>query len=123
MRTIGAKMTRVEPGLVEIRLPFNEALTQQHGFLHGGIVTAIVDSACGYAALTLTPPGTEVLAVEFKVNLMSPALGEEFVAIGQVLKAGKNLSFSEGKVFAQSEGRTPKLIAAMLSTVMSRSVG
>ena len=116
-------MTRVEPGLVEIRLPFNEALTQQHGFLHGGIVTAIVDSACGYAALTLTPPGTEVLAVEFKVNLMSPALGEEFVAIGQVLKAGKNLSFSEGKVFAQSEGRTPKLIAAMLSTVMSRSVG
>src|SRR5579884_1856559 len=104
MQSIGAFIKRVEPGLVEVRLPYNAEFTQQNGFMHGGIITSIVDSACGYAAFTLTPPHHDVLAVEFKVNLVNPARGQEFVAIGQVLKAGKNLTFCEGKVFAHSEG-------------------
>ncbi len=122
MTTIGATMTRVEAGTVEIRMPYSASLTQQNGFIHGGIITSIVDSACGYAALTLTPPNHDVLAVEFKVNLINPARGEEFVATAHVLKAGKNLTFCEGKVFAVSEGHGPKLIAAMLSTIMSRTI-
>jgi uncharacterized protein (TIGR00369 family) len=121
MQTIGATMTRVEPGVVEIRMPYNESLTQQNGFIHGGIITSIVDSACGYAALSLTPENTDVLAVEFKINLVNPARGHEFVATAHVLKAGKNLTFCEGKVVALAEGHAPKLVAAMLSTIMSRS--
>jgi len=122
MQTIGAKMTRVEPGTVEIRMPYSANLTQQNGFIHGGIITSIVDSACGYAALSLAPPNTDVLAVEFKVHLMNPAKGDEFVAIAHVLKAGKNLTFCEGKVTALTEGHAPKLIAAMLGTIMSRAI-
>ena len=122
MQTIGAKIARVEPGLVEVRLPYNADFTQQNGFMHGGIITSIVDSACGYAAFTLTPPRHDVLAVEFKINLVNPARGEEFVATGHVLKAGKNLTFCEGKVMALAEGHPPKLVAAMLSTIMNRSV-
>jgi uncharacterized protein (TIGR00369 family) len=122
MHTIGATIAKVEPGLVEIRLSYNETLTQQNGFMHGGIITSIVDSACGYAAFTLTPPHHDVLAVEFKVNLINPARGQEFVATAHVLKAGKNLTFCEGKVMALAEGHPPKLIAAMLSTIMSRGV-
>jgi uncharacterized protein (TIGR00369 family) len=122
MQTIGATMTKVEPGLVEVRMQYDERLTQQNGFMHGGIITAIVDSACGYAAFTLSPPHHDVLAVEFKVTLMNPARGHAFVATAHVLKAGKNLTFCEGKVLALSEGHPPKLVAAMLSTIMSRSV-
>jgi uncharacterized protein (TIGR00369 family) len=122
MQTIGASITRVEPGLVEVRLPYNADYTQQNGFMHGGIITSIVDSACGYAAFTLTPPDHDVLAVEFKVNLVNPARGDEFVATGHVLKAGKNLTFCEGKVMALAERHPPKLIAAMLSTIMTRSL-
>jgi len=122
MRTIGATMARVEPGVIEIRLPFSEALTQQNGFVHAGIITTIVDSACGYAALSLTPPDVDVLSVEFKINLMNPARGDEFVAEGHVLKAGKSLTFCEGKVVALADGRPPKMIAAMLATIMSRAI-
>lgn len=121
MRTIGARLGLVEPGRVEIHLPFSETLTQQNGFMHAGIITTAVDSACGYAALSLTPPATDVLSVEFKVNLMSPARGDEFVAVGHVLKAGKNLTFCEGKVMALAEGHSPKLIVAMLATIASRT--
>jgi uncharacterized protein (TIGR00369 family) len=122
MRTIGATMTKVEPGTVEIRLPYNEGFTQQNGFMHGGIIAAIADSACGYAAFTLTAPNRDVLAVEFNIKLMNPARGDEFVAVAHVLKAGKNLTFCEAKVMAISEGHAPKMVAAMLSTIMSRSV-
>jgi len=122
MMTIGATIGKVEPGLVEVRLPYNANFTQQNGFMHGGIITSIVDSACGYAAFTLTPPHHDVLAVEFKVNLVNPARGDEFVATGHVQKAGKNLTFCEGKVMALTEGHPPKLVAAMLSTIMNRSV-
>jgi uncharacterized protein (TIGR00369 family) len=84
-------MTEVQPGMAEITLPFREALTQQHGFIHAGIITAIADSACGYAALSLMPPGVGVLTIEFKVNLLNPAAGERFVARGRVVKPGARL--------------------------------
>ncbi len=88
MATIGAAITRVGQGEVMIELPFQPGLTQQHGFLHAGVVTMIVDTACGYAALTLMPSAAAVLTVEYKVNLLSPATGEKFIAQGRVLKPG-----------------------------------
>src|SRR5215208_4599948 len=87
METFGARLLRVAPGEVEIGLDFNEAFTQQHGYLHGGLVTAVLDSACGYAALSLMEPGAEVLSVEFKVNLLAPARGTRFLARGRVARA------------------------------------
>lgn len=117
MRTVGATLTRVEPGVVDIELPFDEALTQQHGFLHAGAITTIVDSACGYAALSLMPAGAAVLTVEFKVNLLSPARGGRFVAMGRVKKRGGTLLVCEGDVIADPESAA-KPIATMLATVM-----
>ena len=118
METIGARLTGVSAGEVEIELPFREDLTQQHGYLHAGVVTSIVDSACGYAALTLTPASAEVVSVEYKINLLSPAVGERFVARGRVLRAGRNLTVCAGDVFAQVKGKE-KLVATMLATMMT----
>src|SRR5215510_8281625 len=92
MSTLGATLTRVEPGAVEIRLPIRPEVSQQHGFVHAGAVAAIGDSACGYAALSLMPADTGVLAVEYKINLMAPAVGEVLIARGRVLRAGRTLS-------------------------------
>ena len=117
MALIGAELMKVEAGEVDIGLQFREDLTQQHGFLHAGITTAIVDSACGYAAFSLMPVGTEVLTSEFKINLLSPAIGNYFLAEGRVLKAGKTLSVVRGDVFA-IKADEKKLIAAMLATVV-----
>jgi uncharacterized protein (TIGR00369 family) len=100
MALIGARLARVEPGSVEIELPFREELTQQHGFLHAGIVSAIADSAGGYAAYTLMPPGHSVLAVEYKVNFLAPAEGARFLARGRVLRAGRTLTVCELQVQA-----------------------
>src|SRR5262245_27574856 len=91
MEFLGAQLRAVEPGETEIVLPFREELSQQHGFIHAGIVTAIADSACGYAALSLMPSGVGVLTVEFKVNLLHPASGGRLVARGQVVKPGRTL--------------------------------
>ncbi|OLC17863.1 MAG: thioesterase, partial [Candidatus Rokubacteria bacterium 13_1_40CM_69_27] len=99
-RTIGARLGRVAPGEVEIELPFREALGQQHGFIHGGIVASIVDTACGYAALTLAPADAEVLTVEFKINFIAPAEGERLFARGRVAKPGRTLSICAGDVVA-----------------------
>jgi uncharacterized protein (TIGR00369 family) len=118
MTTIGATIERVAPGEVDVRLPFRADLTQQHGFLHGGIVAAVVDSACGYAALTLMPPGTAVLTVEFKVNLLAPAQGESVVARARVLKHGRTLSVVSGDVFAL-QGGEERLVAVMMATEMT----
>lgn len=118
MKTIGAEMTHVSPGEVHIDLPYSEALTQQHGFLHAGIVTIIVDSACGYAAYTLMPVFSEVLTVEFKVNFLAPARGERFIAIGNVIKPGRTLTVCCGKVLAVSNGEE-KLIATIQATMMA----
>ena len=100
MQTIGAEMTRVEPGLVEIELPFRGDLTQQHGYLHAGIWTTIADSAGGYAAFSLMPADSSMLAVEFKGNLLSPARGQRFRARGCVSKPGRRLTVTEIEVEA-----------------------
>lgn len=117
METIGATITSVEPGLVEIQIPFRPDLTQQHGFLHAGIITTIVDSACGYAALSLMPAQVGVLTIEYKVNFLAPAAGERFVARGSVTKPGRTVTVCTGDVLAVQEGReTP--IATILTTMM-----
>ncbi|HEY3585884.1 MAG TPA: PaaI family thioesterase [Myxococcaceae bacterium] len=118
MKMLGAFLERVVPGEVDIGLPFRADLTQQHGFLHAGVTTSIADSACGYAALSLMPPGAAVLTVEFKVNLMAPAAGEVFIARGRVLKAGRNLTTCSGDVFAVAGGEE-KHVLTMLGTVMT----
>ena len=119
MALLGARMTTVEPGVVEIVLPFREDLTQQHGFLHAGIVTAIVDSACGYAALTLMPAGVGVLTVEFKVNLLNPARGARFVARGEVVKPGRTITVCTGEVTAVGEDGEARTVALMQATMMA----
>jgi uncharacterized protein (TIGR00369 family) len=118
MTTLGATLERVAPGEVDVRLPFRADLKQQHGFLHAGALTTAVDSACGYAALTLMPAGAAVLTVEFKVNLMAPGKGESIVARGRVLRAGRTLTTCAGDVFA-IEGGEEKLVLTMLATVMT----
>ncbi len=117
MQTIGARLDRIRPGEVRIELPFSAALTQQHGYLHAGIVGIIVDSACGYAAYTLMPADSEVLTVEYKINFISPASGQAFVAIGKVIKPGRTLTVCAGEVHAYAGGE-PKLIAAMQATMI-----
>ena len=120
MGLIGAELTRVEPGLIEIRLPYRADLAQQHGYLHAGIVTTIADSACGYAAYSLMPPNSEVLSVEFKVNLLRPAKGETFSAVAEVVKAGKTLTVVRADVFGIEEERRD-LVATMLGTMICLS--
>ena len=117
MHTIGASLTRVEAGKVDISLPFRDDLCQQHGFIHAGIITTIVDSAAGYAAYTLMPPDSEVLTVEFKVNFMAPAVGDLFIARTAVKKAGRTLTVCTGDVFAQRDGQE-KLIVTMQATMI-----
>ena len=104
METFGARLARVAPGEVEIALGFREELTQQHGYLHAGVVAAVVDSACGYAALTLSNAGAEVLSVEFKLNLLSPAAGEGFVARARVVRAGRSVTVCTRDLFALKGG-------------------
>jgi uncharacterized protein (TIGR00369 family) len=118
MALLGAQMTEVEPGRTEIVLPFREALTQQHGFIHAGMITAIADSACGYAALSLMPPDVGVLTVEFKVNLLNPAAGERFVARGQVVKPGRTIMVCTGDVVAERADGTQQTVALMQATMM-----
>ena len=118
MKTIGAILTKVAPGEVHIELPFRSDLTQQHGFLHAGVVTAIVDSACGYAASTLAPREASVLTVEYKVNFMLPAAGERMIAQARVLKPGRTVSICAGDVYARQAGRE-RHVATMLATIAS----
>lgn len=118
MTLLGAQMTEVQPGMTEIVLPFREDLTQQHGFVHAGVITAIADSACGYAALSLMPRDVGVLTVEFKVNLLSPAAGERFVARGQVVKPGRTIMVCTGEVVAQRADGAQQTVAMMQATMM-----
>jgi uncharacterized protein (TIGR00369 family) len=117
MELIGASLSLIEPGVVEIILPYRQDLTQQNGFLHAGIVTTIADSACGYAAFTLMPEGSGVLSVEFKVNLLRPAKGENFLARAEVIKAGRTLTVVRADVFALTENKRT-LVATMQGTMM-----
>jgi uncharacterized protein (TIGR00369 family) len=117
MTTIGARLAALKPGYCEIELPFRRDLCQQHGFLHAGITTTIADSAAGYAAFSLMPPGASVLTVEFKVNLMAPAAGEVFVGRGRVIKPGRTLLAVEADVIARGPDGE-KSVAQMLATMM-----
>jgi len=118
MHTIGARLVRVEPGEVELELPFREDLTQQHGFLHAGIVTTLVDSACGYAALSLMDRESAVLSVEYKVNLLAPAVGDRMRAVGKVIKPGRTLLVCSGEVTATAGG-SETLVTLMQATMMA----
>jgi uncharacterized protein (TIGR00369 family) len=120
MRLLGASLERVEPGEVDIALGHRPDLTQQHGYLHAAVLTAIADSACGYAAHTLMPADSEVLSVEFKLNLLRPAAGERFVARGRVVRAGRTLTTAAADVFAFAAGGVDegKLVATMLGTMI-----
>lgn len=117
METIGARLRQITPGAVEIEAPVREDLTQQHGYLHAGVVTALVDSACGYSALTLSAPGTEVLTVEFKVNFLAPASGTVVVARGHVVRAGRSITVCAGEAVVTDENREAT-VATMLATMM-----
>jgi uncharacterized protein (TIGR00369 family) len=117
METIGGVLTRVAPGEVDIELSFRDSLTQQHGYVHGGIITAIADSACGYAALTLLPAGAEVLTVEYKINFLAPARGARFAALGRVIRPGRTITVCRGDVIA-ADGDTHVTIASMLATMI-----
>ncbi len=117
MALLQATIARVAPGEVDIALPVRAELSQQHGFVHAGVVTTIVDSACGYAALTLMPPGAGVLSIEFKTNLLAPARGTSLSARARVLKPGRNIFVCTGDVFALDE-RGETLVATMLATMM-----
>lgn len=117
MHTIGAEMVSVEPGAVTIRMPCVEKIGQQHGFVHGGAVATIADSACGYAALSLMPADVGVLTVEFKINFLAPSAGDELLAIGHVEKPGRNLMVCSGEVVAVKDGARRK-VALIVATMM-----
>ena len=121
MTTLGARLAGVAPGVVSIELPFRQELTQQHGFLHAGVVSSIVDSACGYSALTLMPAGAAVLSVEFKINMLAPAAGRRFMACGRVRKAGRTVTVCEGELRAFSDDSDPEgaVVALMQATMMT----
>jgi uncharacterized protein (TIGR00369 family) len=122
METLGVVLERVEPGEVDVTIPFRTDLTQQHGFMHAGVVTAAVDSACGYAALSLMDPGVAVLSVEFKLQLIAPARGARFRALGRVVRAGRTLTVVAGELRAYAgEDMTGDgdLVAPMNGTMMS----
>ncbi len=118
MKTIGANLVKVLPGEVHIEFSFIESLTQQHGYIHGGIIASVVDTACGYAACTLMSVDSEVLTIEYKVNFMSPAKGDRFKGIARVLKPGRNITVCSGDVIAIDKGKE-KIIATMLATMIS----
>lgn len=118
MATLGIRLESVEPGVVEMTMPFDLALTQQHGFIHAGVLTAGMDSACGYAAFSLMPADAAVLTVEFKTNLLAPAKGDRFLFRGRVLKPGRTLTVCEGQAFAMT-GSSRRLVATMTGTLMA----
>lgn len=119
MATLGASITFIAPGQVHLTMPFAPQFCQQNGFLHAGAIASVADSANGYAAFTLSPPQTDVLAVEFKINLLAPARGDSFLACGQVLRPGRTLTVCQADVFAIGAPERV-LIATMLSTIIVR---
>lgn len=117
MRTLGAELVSVSPGAVAIALPIRSGLLQQHGFAHAGVVASIADSACGYAALSLMGPDDDVVSVEFKVNLLSPAVGERLIARARVVRSGKRVTVTACDVFATARGEE-KCVATFLGTMI-----
>jgi uncharacterized protein (TIGR00369 family) len=118
MATLGVTLERVEAGEVELAMPYGAALTQQHGFIHAGIIATALDSACGYAGFSLMPAEAGVLTIEFKTNLLAPAKGERFTFLGRVVKPGRTVTFCEAQAFAH-DGAGTKLVATMAATLMA----
>ena len=118
MATLGASLERVAPGEVAIAFTHRDELTQQHGFLHAGVMTSVADSACGYAALSLMEAGAGVLSVEFKVNMLAPAVGDRFIATGRVVRSGRTLTVCAGEVTTERNGETVQVLL-MQATMMS----
>lgn len=118
MATIGATLGAVRDGEVEVVLPHRAANTQQHGFIHAGIIAMIADNACGYAALTRMPVDAAVLTTEFKINLLSPGTGDRLIAIGRIVRRGRKLMVCLGEVFAET-GATRKQVALMTASMMA----
>lgn len=118
MATIGARLVRVAPGEVDIGLDVRPDLEQQHGFMHAGALAAAADSACGYAALSLMAPGTAVLSVEFKINLLAPAAGDRMLARGRVIRPGRTITVCWGEVVAIA-AESERIVATMVATMMT----
>ncbi len=118
MKTLGMELTRVAEGEVDIEFPYREELTQQHGFIHAGVIATALDSACGYAAFSMMPEDAAVLSVEFKTSLMRPAKGERFLARARVIKPGRTITFCEASAYAIS-GQKETLVAAMTGSMMA----
>ena len=118
MRTLGISIARLEPGEVELAMAYSPDLTQQNGFVHAGIITAGLDSACGIAAFTLMPAGSDILTVEFKTNLLAPARGQRFAFRATVVKPGRTLTVCEGRAYAEQDG-VEVLVATMSGTLMA----
>ena len=118
MTAIGAELVHVAAGEVDIALPFSERLTQQDGYIHAGVVAGVTDSACGYAALTTMEANAEVLTVEFKINLLAPAAGEQLVARGRVLRPGRTLTVCRGDAVTMGDGEE-KHVATLTATLMA----
>jgi len=118
MRTLGISIARLEPGEVDLAMNYSPEFTQQNGFVHAGIITAGLDNACGIAAFTLMPAGSDILTVEFKTNLLAPARGERFAFRAVVVKPGRTLTICEGRAYAIQDG-TETLIATMTGTLMA----
>jgi uncharacterized protein (TIGR00369 family) len=119
MATLGIEISRLSPGEVELSMPYSAAYTQQHGFVHAGVVATALDSACGYAAFSLMRANAGVLTVEFKTSLLAPARGQRFLFQAQVVKPGKTLTFCEARAFAEDGTAEPRLVASMAATLMA----
>ena len=119
MQTLGISITRLEPGDIELTMPYDAAYTQQHGFIHAGIISAALDSACGYAAFSLMPADAAVLTVEFKTNLLAPAQGDHFRFEARVVKPGRTLTFCEARALACGADGDERLVATMSATLMA----
>ncbi|WP_430258086.1 PaaI family thioesterase [Neorhizobium sp. IRS_2294] len=117
MAMLDAELTRVEQAMIEIELPYSEKLTQQHGFLHAGVISAALDTACIYAAYTTIAPDASILTIEFKVNLLSPGRGERFLFRGEITKPGSTIIVADGRGYAIGDGPA-KLIASMTASMM-----
>jgi uncharacterized protein (TIGR00369 family) len=118
MTLLGITLARVDPGEIELMFPYREELTQQHGFIHAGILATALDSACGYAAFSLMPPQAAVLTIEFKTNLLAPGQGDHFRVVGRVVKPGRTITVCQAEAFACRQGES-RLVASMTATLMA----
>jgi uncharacterized protein (TIGR00369 family) len=118
MATLGISLARIEPGTLELQMPYDAKFSQQNGFLHAGAISTALDTACGLASYTLMPARADILTVEFKINLLAPAKGQTFRFVGSVVKPGRTLVIAEGRALANDSGRE-KLIATMSATMMT----